>query len=354
MILILIPALNPDEKLINLIKELVDTGYQEIVVVNDGSKSSSTEIFEEVKFLGAAVTSHCTNLGKGRAIKTGINYILNNYPECTGVVTVDADGQHRIADIQKCADKLEEKHKDNSIILGCRQFVNQADVKVPFRSRLGNICTRYILRYLCNLHVIDSQTGLRGIPFHLLSRLMTISGERYEYEMNMLLDLADEGTNFVEVPIETVYEDNNSISHFNPLADSVKIYTVIIKYSMASLLSAVLDNLTFALLTLSPYHMSIWAMTFIGRTISAIFNFSINKKVVFKRSEGLWGQAFRYVCLLIISGSISAFFVNAMHAAFAINIILVKLIVETILYFVNFYVQKNFVFARKGEKINAN
>lgn len=151
-----------------------------------------------------------------------------------------------------------------------------------------------------------------------------------------------------EVAIETVYEDNNSASHFNPIRDSFKIYAIIFKYSMASLLSAVIDNLIF--IVLSAYLSNIYLMTFAGRAVSAVFNFTLNKKIVFKRQGDMVKQSIKYICLVILSGSISATCVSFLSRILNIHVVPIRLVVELILYFFNFYVQKNFIFVKRENR----
>ena len=349
---IVIPSLNPSEQLAHLTESLIQRGYSNIIVVDDGSNPLNyRSIFEGLNERKEVVLlTHAVNQGKGRALKTAFNYILSHaqkYSQIAGIITVDGDGQHKVDDIDKCVLAFEKenslKTSENSIVLGCRCF--DQDAHIPFRSWLGNKCTKIILRYLCNINISDSQTGLRVFPLNLLPRLMAISGERYEYETNMLLELAEENTKMVEVPISTIYENNNAASHFNPIRDSARIYGVILKYSMASMLSACLDYLVFAVL--KPYCNSVWALTFIGRAIAALFNFTINKKIVFQNSSSIGPQIIKYLCLLLVSGSISAFLVQTIHSVLPISILLIKLVVELALYFVNFYVQKNFVFVKR-------
>lgn len=343
-VVVIIPAFNPTLKLLQMVDNLIEVQFTDIVIVDDGSTTAdSRTVFKlceeqhEIKVL-----RHAVNQGKGRAIKTGINYVLNVKQNVAGVITVDADGQHHVKDVLKCVSELRRlKPNANCIVLGCRDFEAE-EVKIPFRSRFGNACTKWVLRYLCNIHVGDSQTGLRAIPYHLLPKLMAVSGEKYEYETNMLLELVDEGIKLKEVEISAVYEDNNSGSHFNPITDSIKIYSIIIKYSLASILSVVLDNFTFILLT--PYCSNIWMMILASRTVAAISNFCINKKFVFKKNGESCIQVFRYIALLLVSGTLSATILSVADTVFDINIIYLKLIVETFLYFLNFYVQKNFVF----------
>lgn len=342
-VVVIIPALNPGNSLLKLIEDLIQYGFKRIIVINDGS-TEGNKIFEELEKYGTVIIlTHHENLGKGRALKTGFNYCLNNYSEYRGVITVDADGQHQICDIVKCAESLEQNYLKDLMILGSRRFAAQ---EVPFRSRFGNICTRYVLRYLCNIKVSDSQTGLRAISMHMLGELLKVTGEGYEYETNVLLQVTDKAQ-IIEIPIMTIYEDNNSTSHFNPVLDSLRIYFVIMKYSLASLVAVVLDNLTF--IVLSTYTANIYLMTYAGRIISAIFNFMLNKILVFKKKGNARQEVIRYLLLLLLSGSISAFLVSILYRIIHINVIVLKIMVEFILYFFNFWFQKNFVFKENGK-----
>lgn len=190
-IIAIIPVLNPQGIIIDIVDNLIQSGFKLIIVVDDGS-TENLEIFSTLRDRnGVVVLKHPVNLGKGRALKTAFIYTLNHFSEYQGVITIDADGQHKGADIQKCADGFKSKCLDNRIILGCRQFKNVD--RIPLRSRFGNFCTRYVLRYLCNIRVSDSQTGLRGIPMGMLPELVKVLGEGYEYETNMLLELIDRG-----------------------------------------------------------------------------------------------------------------------------------------------------------------
>lgn len=348
-VIAVIPAFNPDKVLINIVNGLIQNGFEKIVIINDGSAEDNNVFMLLKTNREVEILKHAVNLGKGRALKTAFNYILNHFSQYQGVITIDADGQHRISDIQKCTEHLEAHYMDTGIILGCRQF--EKSRQVPFRSRFGNLCTKQILRYLCNIRVSDSQTGLRGIPMHLLPAFMSVIGEGYEYETNMLLKLAEMNGKIEEVQIEAVYENNNNTSHFNPVMDSVKIYAIIFKYSLASIMSAMIDNLTF--ICLRSYVNNIYAMTFMSRAAAAVFNFTINKKIVFQKKGHVIRQSVKYVCLLAVSGSISAFFVSVFHKLLHINIVLLKFFVELILYFLNFYMQKNFIFNEKGSKNDA-
>lgn len=343
--IIVIPAYNPENTVVDIVKELLDAGFGKVVIVDDGS-TSGNDIFDVINNMAnTKVLRHCVNQGKGRALKTAINYVLSCCEDYRGIVTVDADGQHKTEDIKACARVLNEDCTRRAIVLGCRSFSGE-EVKIPFRSKFGNVCTKNVLRYLCNIRISDSQTGLRGIPMNLLPEFLAIKGERYEYEMNMLLYAVENKVYMQEVSIETVYENNNKTSHFNPLKDSLKIYMTIAKYSFASIISVVLDNAVFIIG--GTYTNNIWLLTFCGRFVSAITNFTMNKQLVFKK-EGDWAKcAIKYLCLVVVSGVLSALCVSSISTFLPkVNIIIVKLFVETLLFFLNFYFQKNVVFRRK-------
>ena len=160
-------------------------------------------VFAALEERGITVLRHAVNQGKGRAMKTGFNYLMVNHPELKGVVTADCDGQHTPDDIKKVLSALRE-HPDDMII-GARKFTGD----VPARSLIGNKVTRGVFWFATGIHITDTQTGLRGFPMNSLPRIMKLSGERYELEMNMLLALKDWDMHATEVPIETIYIDEN-------------------------------------------------------------------------------------------------------------------------------------------------
>jgi len=219
---ILIPAYKPNIMMIDLVDTLLKEGYL-VTVIDDGSGEEFKDVFDslnkEVKLL-----KHEENMGKGRAMKTGFTYILENNPNSKGVITVDADGQHLPEDIKKVKDKLIDKQ--NKIVIGSRLFKGN----VPLRSRFGNGVTKFVFAVISGLRLEDTQTGLRGIPYSYLEEMISLDGERYEYEMNMLMHIAKNKIPLIEVPIETVYIEENASSHFNTIKDSAKIYKVIFGY----------------------------------------------------------------------------------------------------------------------------
>ena len=239
---VIIPAYEPDEKMIRLLQTLQESGIERIIVVDDGSGNEYRNLFEQAKQLGAIVLTHAVNLGKGRALKTAFNEVLNRYPEAIGAITADSDGQHTPACIQKCMEAMEKEPE--KLILGCRNFDQD---NVPAKSEWGNKITRQVLKYLCGVAVSDTQTGLRGIPAAFMRHLMNVKGDRFEFETYMLLEAGEQKVGIREVPIETVYLNDNKGSHFNPLLDSARIYLVFAKFLFSSLSSCIIDLVLFAL-----------------------------------------------------------------------------------------------------------
>ena len=87
--------------------------------------------------------------------------------------------------------------------------------------------TAGLFRLVTGQKVTDTQTGLRGMSTDLIPWLLNLDGNRFEYEFNMLLEGKKSGHQISEVPIETVYLEENESSHFLPIRDSISIYSLI-------------------------------------------------------------------------------------------------------------------------------
>ena len=220
-VVILIPAYNPNEKLLKLVSELLKSNFSKIIIVNDGS-TNNFEIFEKLKTINECIIlEYKTNKGKGYALKYGINYYLKKFKEFKGIITVDSDYQHIPYDIKNITLKLLDNL--DKVILGSRDFNEQ---QVPILNRLGNKFTSLVFKLLYKTKIIDTQTGLRGIPNSCLPLCLETEGDRFEYEMNMLINFSKEHINILEIPIETVYYTKGE-SKFNKIIDSIKIYKVL-------------------------------------------------------------------------------------------------------------------------------
>ncbi len=224
-IFIIVPTLDPDEKIMTKFINELQQEFKHILVVNDGSSVEHKNFFENLEKQGIEIFNHDKNYGKGRAIKNAFNYIINKYPNIIGSITADCDGQHAVRDIKCVAEALLEYQE--SLILGVRDFEKD---NVPFKSRLGNIFAKKMFKLILGVDISDTQTGLRGFGKNLMSKFSNIPGERYEFETNMLVNCDQYDIEIVEIPIETIYINSNAKSHFKPLKDSIVIYHSSIKY----------------------------------------------------------------------------------------------------------------------------
>ncbi len=356
---IIVPSLNPDEKLMEVVRGLVEEGFEDIILVNDGSDEAHLEPFKEAEsYSQCTVLVHEVNKGKGRALKTAFQFVRDNRPDHIGVITVDGDNQHQVKDIVACGEKMMEL-KDH-VILGCRDFSGD---DVPARSKFGNNTTKTVFKYLCGLNISDTQTGLRAIPYEYLTPFIELKGERFEYETNMLLEFKELLIPYNEVKINTVYIEENATSHFNPLVDSFKIYSVIFKFMLSSISSCVLDLLVFyiALAILNGLlgndntlalglNANTLAATVIARIISSMFNFTMNKKAVFKSKTPVKSTLVRYYLLCVTQMAVSAgavalieMFVNV---KFELVTTIIKAVVDGILFLISFPIQRKWVFKK--------
>lgn len=221
-IAILIPAYEPDEQLPRFVAAIRRT-FRHVVVVDDGSATGSGA-FTAVRPNVDVVLVHSRNRGKGAALRTGLAWIRDNLPDVRGVVTADADGQHRPHDVLRVAMAL--RGRTGGIVLGVRAFSGN----VPLRSRFGNWWARQIFRLLMGASVADTQTGLRGIPRDLFAQMLAIPGDRYEYEMEMLAQAATFPQPPLQISIETVYIAANKSSHFQPFRDTLRTQGVMFRH----------------------------------------------------------------------------------------------------------------------------
>lgn len=334
-VVILIPALNPNEGLITLVEDLKKENLNNIIVINDGSTSECNNIFSKLtKKYDIKVYNHEVNLGKGQAIKTGISKIKND--NIIGVVTVDADGQHLAKDARKVAEKLGLA----KIILGERYLEGK---NVPLLSKIGNKFSSIYLRFLTGAKLKDTQTGLRGIPKKYFELALNVNGQRYEYEMNFLKEVYKNKIEVETIPIETIYE--NRIKNFRILKDSYIIYKDFLKNIISSLISAIIDVILFQLFVCSGVY--VFYSNIFARIISGISDFSINKKWVFrnnKNSNNGVVELSKYTILFMIQMLINSILVTVLNQYYSNIILIIKIIINFLMYIVNYFIKKKFIF----------
>lgn len=351
-VILVIPSLEPDEKLLKYIKELIAAQITNIIVVNDGSSSQYDVIFDEVSALGCKVLTHEVNKGKGVALKTAYQYISDIQGGSSIIITADSDGQHTVEDVKKVIDATEQH--SNALVLGSRNF----DLPiVPFKSRFGNKLTSRVFKLFYGKYVQDTQTGLRGFHSSYLGDMLAVEGKRFEYEMNVLIYFAKHKLPFEMVEIQTIYDNNNAGTHFHPIKDSIKVYKVIFprvfKFLSLSLATTLMDYILFVILfhlqlvMQVPESLSIFIAGYTARFVSSLCNFYMNKNFVFKNAQQSTKIAMlKYAILALTIISASNLLTNAIHKSAVLNATIAKPIVDTLLFIVSYNVQRLWVFKK--------
>ena len=379
----LIPAYEPDRKMLGVIADLGKTGF-DVVVVDDGSGPEYAELFEQAaerlpgkSGRGVTLLIHDENRGKGAALKTGLDFI-NNFMVVRGeetqniIVAVDADGQHLAIDALRTAHAAQGN--PGALILGSR--ILNKEQNASLRSRFGNAVTRQVFRLATGVPVYDTQTGLRAFTADLIPSLLAVSGDRYEYELNVLMDFAGRGIPIREIEIETVYLEGNRSSHFDTVRDSYRIYREIAgyavsgrkmhaqngadtgsrgtdqglrgaarqaaKFSASSFASFLIDYAMYALLLMTGPGL---VFANIGaRLISSAANYTINRKLVFRSGKNVTTSAVQYFALAAFILAGNTFVLHTMVASLGINSMAAKILTEVLFFMISWTVQRYVVF----------
>ena len=271
---------------------------------------------------------------------------------------MDGDHQHHPADTRACCEHMLETGR---AVLGCRDF-NQPDV--PSRSRFGNHTTSMVFKIFVGMTISDTQTGLRALPRNVLKILVDVYGDRFEYETNMLLAFKNHGIKYDEVKIRTVYIEENKSSHFRVIRDSWRIYKLILahffRYTLVSISSAAIDESCYIAFSgilqgcLTGLALTAGA-TAAARLCSSLFNFFMNKKVVFQSSVHTGIALLRYYALALPMLAAQALLTHGIYALLGIPEnatgarALIYAVVMTVLYLISYMVQQRWVFQEKRE-----
>lgn len=344
---ILIPTYQPSQVLIKIVDQLRQANF-EVVVVDDGSGPDYAPIFQK---LDSAVhlIHHNINRGKGAVLKTGYHYIKNHFKYFM-IITVDGDGQHSFDDIKNLAKNY--TYFRGKLMLGVRTFDKR---NVPARSLMGNLLTRKVLQLITRQHISDTQTGLRAFDHSLVDEMLAISGDRYEYETNVLLYCVRQQIEIVEIPIATIYENNNAASHFDTVRDSWKIYKEIIKFASSSIISFLIDYVLFIILYRLTNSwglaLSVSFANIVARIISASVNFNINKRLVFQHQGETSRSALNYATLVLVIMFANLILLNLLTSGLGVAAQLAKIITELMLFAISYFVQKKLIFTNKTKEV---
>mgnify|MGYP003290292085 CR=1 FL=1 len=348
---LIIPSYEPDERLLELLEKISKTDIAPVIVINDGSGSEYDEIFNKVREdYGVTLLVHEVNDGKGKALKTAFEYCIKTYENLKGCVTADSDGQHT----PEAIIRIREEFLKNSdaLVLGVRDFSGE---DIPPKSQFGNNLTRKVFRTLYRKDITDTQTGLRGISKAFMEELLNEPTNRFEFEMKMLIMAVSQKMEIIELPIETIYDSKeNHQTHFHPVKDSIKIYSVFLgaffKFIISSLSSSLIDLTLFQIfcILLRGGRISldyVIVSTVCARIISAIYNYLMNYFFVFKSKKSYGKSAFKYVCLAVVQMALSAVITSGLINLLNVSIeLLVKIPVDVILFLISYRVQKKYIY----------
>lgn len=366
---ILIPAYEPDKRMIEFIQKLRSSCAHRILIVDDGSGPAYDALFREAGDLGCIVLRAEVNRGKGAALKRGFAYLYaerddgGNRRETEGVVCADCDGQHTVEDTLRLAE-LALKHP-GAMVLGKRDF-SAGNEDVPARSMIGNIVTRFAFALIVGVRIYDVNTGLRAYSADMLERLIRVPGERFEYEMNLLTRCRRNGFRVIEDPIATVYEREKHTSHFRTLADTARVSAALALFSLSSMAAFGVDLAVYWAILRFWFGLDVWTTppnlsnpfqafaaggmaaglfwaVVIARLVSGTLNYAMNSRLVFGR--GTRNSPLKYILLAVV----------ILAANYWLQLLLVgwlkwpamgaKLLTEAALFAVSFLAQRMFVFA---------
>lgn len=342
---VIIPAYQPDEKLYHLVLALHEQTSYDLVIVDDGSDADLRDLFASLEPY-AKILRHAQNRGKGAALKTALSYVYDRYPADEGVVTIDADGQHLPEDIVRVSEAWEAAPE--KLVLGSRRFTGN----VPFKSRAGNAITRFVFALSTGTKVYDTQTGLRAFSVFRIPMMLEMKGDRYEYEINVLLYATRHCIPILEVPIQTVYIEGNKSSHFHPFRDAWRIYKMILFFVASSLVAMLLDYVLVLLFSATTKELaqSLLISVVGARILSSLANYFMNCKLVFEnRSKS---SIVRYY--LLVAGILAINYGLMVVVTHLMPIAIGKLLVELMLYPLSFFMQRKYVFPPESEEGNVS
>lgn len=338
--IVLVPSFEPDARLPELVAHLAGADGLRVLVVDDGSGPGYARHFDAARRAGAEVLSHPVNRGKGAALRTGFAHVLAHHPG-EAVVCADSDGQHTPLDILRVAAAVGE---DSDLVLGARRFTG----RVPLRSRFGNEVTTRVFALVTGMRVTDTQTGLRGYPHRMLGWLLGVPGERFEYELEVLLRASRDGLRILEVAIATVYLGSNASSHFRPVRDSLRISRPLLAFAGSSLAGFAVDGAL--LFALYPLLDNLAASVVLARLASATTNFLLNRRLVFAAGDAPVLRAARRYALLAAVVLLANLSLMELLTPL-VGVLVAKLATELSLSVAGYVIQRRVVFVRPVARI---
>lgn len=347
-VVLVIPALDPDARLVELACGLWGRWSGGIVVVDDGSTPACEYIFDRCAELGCEVVRHPANRGKGAALKTGIARAAELWPDAAGVVTCDCDGRHLPHDVLAVGRAVATE--PGALHVATRDFKGEA---VPESTHVFNTFTRLAIRFFCGVDVRDTQSGMRGMPMSFARTLVDELAGGFEFECALLCDAREAKLDFREVPISYVLDPNSPETHFDPLRDTARILGVMVELFVKCTLTSVgcyaLDIVLFALFmrlfsAWGADELAVGAATVAARVVSSGANFAVNQRRVFGADSSVV-RVVRYAVLAVGIMCASAVATTLFTALLGTPAVPTKVVVDLALFFANYKLQHAWVFA---------
>lgn len=192
------PAYNEEKNVGRVVRGLFENGFDNVLVVDDGSKDKTVEQAESAK---AKVIHHVVNRGQGAALRTGNEYVLQNNAEF--IVHFDADGQFNPQDIFPAINLLKEKDLD--IIFGSR-FLDQRSQIPFFKKTIVLPISRLVNYFLTGLKLTDAHNGFRVMKAEACRKIL-ISQDGMAHNSEITSQVKRKKLKFAECPVEVKYHE---------------------------------------------------------------------------------------------------------------------------------------------------
>ena len=334
---VLIPAHDPGQGLTAYVARLAEAGLSPILVVDDGSPATAAPVFDELRrHPDCIVVRHAVRLGRGGAIRTGLNRLLLEFPDAAGVVIANQGGEYDPADLRKVAGAL--RSDSGAVVAGYR-----APSALPWHTRLLRGASRSVLHLFTGQRVADPHCALRGIPMSAIPELLRLDGEGDHYELNLFVRARDLKLKITEVPLDSRAAERTG----SPFAESMQTSVVFARFAFTSLLTSCIDQIIFwiAWTVLGTIGPSIA----IARIASSVVNLALNRDFVFKSNARLPGIVLRYYTGMLVSGCAAYILIRAIREVSPVPVIAAKLAAETLLFLFSFVMSKYLIFIRRDE-----
>lgn len=214
-----IPAYNEGKAIENVLKDLVEKGYQNLVVINDGSKDNTSKVVQELKLKQITLLEHVINRGQGAALQTGMTYCLKQ-KDCKYIVHFDSDGQMRISDLPKFLAPLEKGMCD--IALGSRFLLKESRKLVPTKKIILLKTALVVTWVLSRIWLTDTHNGYRVMNKRAAAKI-DITMDGFEHASEILDEISKKRIPYREVPVYIDYTEYAK-QKGQKISNSIKIF----------------------------------------------------------------------------------------------------------------------------------